>query len=429
MINEKQYIIATNNVMGVIYDSITGGMRKTSKEHAEKIEKYLDLCYADGVDTNSLLIFKEYMDKQFGNSSLSVDPIVDLRETKVINKIELIVANSCNLRCKYCYAEHGSYGMHESIMTPERAVEYLSSLLIGKYEYIGNVMFFGGEPTLCIRTVQAVCDFFNDAYREHLLFNVPVFTMVSNGTLINEEIAEIIYKYGIHLTISLDGPRFINDKLRVDTAGKGTYDRIVRGIGLLRKKGSQPDMIEATYTNVHDLSGYSRKEIQDYLKKEFDCVVTVADCCENVSNDMSYVPEHNEQECDAVSVNGIADYIRKSLLKKNYSPLGCDVAYSSFLLDTNGCLYPCHFFENKKEYMIGYYDGKAFNFDNYDKVLEKFGKINKINDPKCKKCWAKAACRYCPAQKLLENDEKRMEHDCNSTRENVKREILKCAEK
>jgi len=422
-------VIATGNAIGVIYDSTSGELRKTTKEHAEKIEKYLNLCYANAVDEESLSTFEEYMDKTFGNSSLSIDPIVDLRETKVINKIELIVANSCNLRCKYCYAEHGSYGMHESIMTPERSVEYLSSLLIGKYEYIGNVMFFGGEPTLCIRTVQAVCDFFYEAYRKHLLFNIPVFTMVSNGTLIDEKIVDVIYKYSIHLTISLDGPKSINDKLRVDAVGQGTYDRIVKGIEMLREKGSQPDMIEATYTSIHGQGGLSRKELQNFLKKEFDCVVTVADCCENGNNDALYVPDYKEQTCDTVSVNGNADYIRKCLLKKNYSPLGCDVAYGSFLLDTNGCLYPCHFFENKKEYMIGYYDGKTFNFDNYNNVLEKFGKINKVNDQKCKKCWAKAACRYCPAQKLLENDEDKKNHDCNSTKEIIKTEILKCAEK
>ena len=47
--------------------------------------------------------------------------------------------------------------------------------------------------------------------------------MVSNGTLIDEKMANLIHMYDIKVTISIDGPEEIHDLNRVDAAGEGVF--------------------------------------------------------------------------------------------------------------------------------------------------------------------------------------------------------------
>lgn len=52
---------------------------------------------------------------------------------------------------------------------------------------------------------------------------MPQFGIVTNGTIINDDILRILSVYNIAVTISCDGPREINDKLRVNKNHEGVY--------------------------------------------------------------------------------------------------------------------------------------------------------------------------------------------------------------
>ena len=56
----------------------------------------------------------------------------------------------------------------------------------------------------------------------------------SNGTLINEEWCRFIKETGICLGLSIDGPARIHDAHRKTRQGKGTHERTMRGVDLLR---------------------------------------------------------------------------------------------------------------------------------------------------------------------------------------------------
>jgi uncharacterized protein len=63
------------------------------------------------------------------------------------------------------------------------------------------------------------------------------FTIQTNGTLLDEEWIEAFRRHDVTVGISTDGPREINDKFRVDHAGRGSYDRTLNGIVLARGAG------------------------------------------------------------------------------------------------------------------------------------------------------------------------------------------------
>jgi len=65
----------------------------------------------------------------------------------------------------------------------------------------------------------------------------------TNGTLINQEWCDFIKKYGIHISVSLDGPQFLHDRERIDRVGRGTFERTMRGVHLLQENDIEPGII------------------------------------------------------------------------------------------------------------------------------------------------------------------------------------------
>lgn len=229
---------------------------------------------------------------------------------------------------------------------------------------------------------------------------MPIFLIISNGTLIDENMANLIHKYEMHVTISVDGPQEINDLLRVDVAGKGTFLNISKGIDNLNKVGAIPTIIEATYTSKHKEMGYTKEDIQDYLKKHFHAKeVMVADCFGGgIEKNLEYTDWETHLGSDGDFLSCDIRHTYNSLTSGVFSTTGCDAAFGSCTLLPNGEIYPCHLFINKPEYLIANYNenDNYFDFSNYENVLLKFEKIDKLKNHHCTDCWAKAVCLSCP---------------------------------
>ncbi len=276
-IEKDEFLVTYDEEIGVVYTPRKGVVRTTTPEHANKIKRFL-LQYEQGkMSKEEMQRFEKYMRGSLAEyDDLPVDECLSLDERDILRRMEIIVTNECNLRCKYCYAHGGSYDMKVQKMSPYIACEYLEKLLLGKYRYVEYITFFGGEPTLCPDTILAICEFFENNVQKHNFEKMPKFSMISNGTLIDENMAEIIKKYDIGMTISIDGPEEINNLLRVDTFGKGSFERISRGIELLVKKDVPPLLLEATYTSKHKDLGYSKENIREYLKENFFRLQSIA---------------------------------------------------------------------------------------------------------------------------------------------------------
>lgn len=94
--------------------------------------------------------------------------------------------------------------------------------------------FHGGEPLLAgknfIKSFVKKCSqkFKNEQIRIY-------FTIQTNGTLLSDEWCKLLSDLNVHIGISIDGNKNENDKFRVDHSGRGSYDRVVKGIENLKK--------------------------------------------------------------------------------------------------------------------------------------------------------------------------------------------------
>jgi uncharacterized protein len=57
----------------------------------------------------------------------------------------------------------------------------------------------------------------------------------TNATLITQEWCDFILEHDISIGVSIDGPAYLHDAHRVDRKDRGTFERVMRGITLLRK--------------------------------------------------------------------------------------------------------------------------------------------------------------------------------------------------
>jgi len=149
-----------------------------------------------------------------------------------VHALSLAIAQKCNLGCTYCYAQQGEFGGAAQNMTRQAAEQAVDLLVNGAAPGARlNLAFLGGEPLANRELLQ------DTTRRARALADargVTVgFSITTNGTLLTEEDAAFFETFGFAVTVSLDGPREVHDRLRPFKSGKGSFDRIMRNVAPL----------------------------------------------------------------------------------------------------------------------------------------------------------------------------------------------------
>ena len=403
MLNRADYLVTYDKELGVIYAPKKKTVKTTTPAHAEALEKCLDQYYSDEMSAEDKEALENYMRRSFEDDpDLPVMEYPDLMNTKRIRRFEIMVANECNLNCRYCYANGGDYGETSQRITPTMAITYIDAFLEERYDEVDVVMFFGGEPTLCPDTISAICDFFSKGVESGRFKKLPDYTMVSNGTLIDSRMAEIIVHNKIRVTISVDGPQEVNDLLRMDKGGHGSFVRIEKGIQELKKLNYSPCMLEATFTSIHQNLGYDKQAVRNHLRNKFGIEnIMVVDC--EGSEGQGFKPTGDTEDEEEIKRNifSTQTHIHQVLSTYKFVDLNCDAGLASIALFPDGTVYPCHRFVINKNYLIARYVNGQFDFSNYNCVLEKIRHIQRLQNPECQQCEINSLCQRCPASMLL----------------------------
>lgn len=74
------------------------------------------------------------------------DETIGQNPSKKIGRITLHVANGCNLRCSYCFADGGNYKLPENLMTPETASQFID-FCVTHFDQVENIVFL--EASRC----------------------------------------------------------------------------------------------------------------------------------------------------------------------------------------------------------------------------------------------------------------------------------------
>jgi MoaA/NifB/PqqE/SkfB family radical SAM enzyme len=129
-------------------------------------------------------------------------------------------AKRCNLRCTGCYANSASEKDQLDYDIFTRVIKEMREFWGARF-----VVISGGEPLMYKWNGKRILDIF----REH---QDSLFLMYTNGTLINDRVAERFHELGnITPAISVEGMQGVTEQRR----GKGVFEKITRAMEILKK--------------------------------------------------------------------------------------------------------------------------------------------------------------------------------------------------
>jgi uncharacterized protein len=168
----------------------------------------------------------------------------------------LNVTNQCNLSCTYCYeygedkivdTENGRQPKFMSEETARQSVDFM--LRESGANKLAHVTFFGGETLLNFPVLVKTVAYARQRGAE--LGKDVDFSLTTNATLLRPEIIEFLAEERIGVTISIDGPREMQDKFRVFHNGAGSYDVVAPKIkALLARHRTRPIGARVTLTSA-----------------------------------------------------------------------------------------------------------------------------------------------------------------------------------
>jgi uncharacterized protein len=139
----------------------------------------------------------------------------------------------CNIDCRYCYLPNRT---SKAVVTRETLQNLFSQVFAS--EWLGgglSVIWHAGEPMVL------PIGFYRDAFALVEALRPPELQVVhsfqTNGTLIDDDWCKFFAEARINLGVSIDGPPRFHDRNRVTRSGRGTFERTIAGIRLLRRHG------------------------------------------------------------------------------------------------------------------------------------------------------------------------------------------------
>ena len=175
------------------------------------------------------------------------------------------IGSRCNLACRYCF-----YLEKETLLYPTAESPRMTEATLEKFvrDYLaaqpGEEVAFawqGGEPTLM------GVEFFERAVklqRHYAAGRRVTNALQTNGTLLDDRWAAFLAREKFLVGLSLDGPRPLHDAYRLDRSDRPTWDKVMRGLKLLKKHRVEFN----TLTVVHRRNVRHAREVYDFLRAE-----------------------------------------------------------------------------------------------------------------------------------------------------------------
>lgn len=300
--------------------------------------------------------------------------------------LEPILTSKCNLNCSYCFEKNKC--------SNEIDIDKFIRFITEGYSTIPNFKFYlmGGEPTLALDKIKKLLSKvksldINDELKSKLVKSITN-SLTTNGINLDKDID--YYKDNkFTFQISLDGPKEVNDRCRVNHEGKGEFDKIQCNMDLLKESN-----IPFTVHGAISKDNYKEmpKITEFYLKNKL-LYNTIDELKGNKdrlfkllhSNIFMFVIEDNISDSDIdILLDSFIDtvemFINTDLLEgltvdeRKYIALGfltyqggiCGAGRNIFTLDTNFKGYGCHRLAEISEYGMNVIWDESKGFTNLD---------------------------------------------------------------
>ena len=314
----------------------------------------------------------------------------------VIKALCMHIAHDCNLKCTYCFAGEGEYKGARSLMSAEVGKKAIDFILANS----GNrrnleIDFFGGEPLMNFDVVKEIVAYGRE--KEASFGKNIRFTLTTNGLLLDDEKIEYINEVMDNVVLSIDGRKHINDKMRPNISGGGSYDIITPKFKKLAEtRKDKPFYFRGTFTRENLDFSKDILHLADLGFSQISVEPVVSDPGLPYSlQDSDYDKICAEYEELAVIMTKRKDFnFFHFMIDLTGGPcatkrlVGCGAGSEYLAITPEGELYPCHQFVGDKNFQLGTIDEGIVNHDLY----KDFEGINVYSKEDCKNCFGKFYC-------------------------------------
>ncbi len=389
----------------VAYDLIAGYKAEPEEELIRRVcEKYKDREGVNEAEVRACL--EDVKGLEAAGKLYSPDTFAELagqfkgKRENVIKAMCLHVAHTCNLNCSYCFASQGKYHGERALMSLEvgkRALDFLIESSGARRNL--EVDFFGGEPLMNWDVVKQLVAYARQ--REKECGKNFRFTLTTNGMLIDDDVIDFANREMNNVVLSLDGRKEIHDRLRVDYAGNGSYDRIVPKFQeFVRRRGDKEYYMRGTFTHANpdftkdvfhmaDL-GFDRLSMEPVVCAPDDAAALTDEDIQVVLKEYEKLAvemiERKKAGKPFVFYHYMLDLTGGPCIYKRLSGCGSGTEYVA--VTPWGDLYPCHQFVGEEAYKLGDIWQGVVN----EPVREEFRGCNAYSRPECRDCWARLYC-------------------------------------
>jgi uncharacterized protein len=324
-------------------------------------------------------------------------------------RLQLLMAQGCNLGCRYCYAWRNGSNQLSTLMpwsTAKQAIDYLVKRSAHRKDI--QITFFGGEPLLnwdvlvqCVEYAKAVGLETGKSF---------TFEVITNGTLLTKERAHFLADNQFMLMVSIDGWKEMHDYNRPTLGGPSTYDTIVENAlyvnNLYKSRGMRPIKVRANMTNrFHDFY-----KVGNHLKSlGFDRVAVAP--IEPLSHGDQSPSSLTEAQMDGLCETSyrtaldiidrlsagepLTDFERQTIsgFAEDRTPnalkgIICGIGRNTQCVDNKGNIYPCHRYEGMESFIIG----NVFTGHDEEKTMRYYRMVNGNATNRCHSCWIRDYC-------------------------------------
>ena len=345
---------------------------------------------------------------QLFTEDVFADKAFDLKNrSNVVKALCLLVAHTCNLNCSYCFASQGKFHGKSGLMdfeTGKRALDFLVEN--SGFRRNLEVDFFGGEPLMNFEVCKELVAYARSIEKEKKK-NFR-FTLTTNGVGVTDEVIEWANRECYNVVLSLDGRKEVNDRFRVDSKGRGSYDTIVPKFQKFAEaRLNNPNEYNRSYYMRGTFTHFNPDFTNDIFHMADDLGFTELSM-EPVVTDPSSPSALTKEDLPILLEQYeilARDMLRREregkpitfyhyMINLEHGPCiykrisGCGSGTEYMAVTAWGDLYPCHQFVGDPDYKLG----DVWNGVTNTELRDEFKLCNVYARPDCDNCWARLYC-------------------------------------
>jgi uncharacterized protein len=285
-----------------------------------------------------------------------------------------------------------------------------------------RIKFFGGEPFLNLDAIQTVCAYLEERINSGTIKARPELHINTNLTICIRAIVEMLRKYDISLTVSIDGPACLHDRFRRCADGTGSFAVVDRNVLALRETLKRPRSIEAVYGPHHLAAGMSIVELFVFLSERYGGanlfihpMVLGHKCGEALS--VSEWQVYDDRIYDLAfdygrfragqndPITGFCEGNRylQELAESLRVDTFCRECTASITVDEQGAVYPCYTFIDRGNFLLANKcTSESLRSRSFEHTLDSLLHNRKSDNAICAGCDIMAVCQCCPGMMLME---------------------------